>query len=103
MDSTGTSWLQILMIAVLLQHAAGFQLVKSPLRHFARLPICADNKGYSSEETIKAMQDARNCEANGLSPGAGLATADEQAEVQNENFSSTFFRNNNNSFSFFCT
>lgn len=30
------------------------------------------------------MQAARNCAANGLSPGAGLATADEQAEVRLE-------------------
>ena len=36
---------------------------------------------YSSEETVTAMENARACAANGLSPGAGLATADEQAEV----------------------
>jgi hypothetical protein len=36
---------------------------------------------YSSEATAKAMEAARQCEANGLSPGAGLPTAEEQAEV----------------------
>lgn len=36
---------------------------------------------YSSDETVAAMENARACAANGLSPGAGLATADEQAEV----------------------
>ena len=36
---------------------------------------------YNSEATLKAMEAARNCAASGLSPGAGLATAEEQAEV----------------------
>lgn len=36
---------------------------------------------YNSEATVKAMEAARNCAASGLSPGAGLPTADEQAEV----------------------
>lgn len=42
------------------------------------LPPAGD---YSSEATQKAMLAARNCAASGLSPGAGLATAEEQAEV----------------------
>jgi hypothetical protein len=70
------------MIAAILQFSASFHISKLPHTRFARIVPCADGKGYSSEETIKAMQDARNCEANGLSPGAGLATADEQAEVR---------------------
>ena len=82
MNSSGTYWLQILLIAVLIQHSLSFRLTKLPHSRFVRIAPCADGKGYSSEETIKAMQDARDCEANGLSPGAGLATADEQAEVQ---------------------
>lgn len=81
MNSTGTYWLQILMIALLFEYSVSFHLSKLRNLHFARITLCAEGKGYSSEETIKAMQDARNCEANGLSPGAGLATADEQAEV----------------------
>jgi hypothetical protein len=70
------------MIAAILQFSASFHIRKLPRTRYARIARCADGKGYSSEETIKAMQDARNCEANGLSPGAGLATADEQAEVR---------------------
>lgn len=31
--------------------------------------------------TAQAMTNARNCESAGLSPGAGLATADEQADA----------------------
>ena len=41
----------------------------------------SESGSYSSEETVTAMENARACAANGLSPGAGLATADEQAEV----------------------
>ena len=41
----------------------------------------AEGSSYSSAETVAAMENARTCAANGLSPGAGLATADEQAKV----------------------
>lgn len=34
---------------------------------------------YTSDATETAMKNARNCVANGLSPGAGLSSADEQA------------------------
>lgn len=52
--------------------------------HIHRTFQAADSSDYSSKETVKAMQDARDCAANGLSPGAGLATADEQAEVRHK-------------------
>eukprot|EP00596_Hydrurales_sp_CCMP1899_P001474 CAMPEP_0119051098 /NCGR_PEP_ID=MMETSP1177-20130426/72830_1 /TAXON_ID=2985 /ORGANISM="Ochromonas sp, Strain CCMP1899" /LENGTH=120 /DNA_ID=CAMNT_0007030189 /DNA_START=195 /DNA_END=556 /DNA_ORIENTATION=+ len=40
-----------------------------------------EDEGYTSEETAKAMEAARQCAANGLSPGAGLPTAEEQSEA----------------------
>lgn len=52
------------------------RLVRSTQEHFS-----SSRQGDSSEATIKAMEAARNCAASGLSPGAGLATAEEQAEV----------------------
>ena len=52
--------------------------------HIHRTYQAVDSADYSSKETIKAMQAARDCAANGLSPGAGLATADEQAEVRQQ-------------------
>ena len=36
---------------------------------------------FSAEDTSKAMAAARQCAAKGLSPGAGLETADEQADA----------------------
>jgi hypothetical protein len=35
----------------------------------------------NDKEIVKAMENARNCEKQGLSPGAGLCTAEEQAEA----------------------
>ena len=36
---------------------------------------------FSAEDTAKAMAAARQCAAKGLSPGAGLETADEQSDA----------------------
>jgi hypothetical protein len=41
----------------------------------------AEGKEFSAEETKRAMEAARACAQKGLSPGAGLATAEEQAEA----------------------
>ena len=44
-------------------------------------PSRAKNASRDAEDISKAMADARACEESGLSPGAGLADADAQAEA----------------------
>ena len=48
------------------------------VREFVLRAASGPASDFSAEETAKAMADARNCAAKGLSPGAGLATAEEQ-------------------------
>lgn len=48
------------------------------VRKAALQAVSGPASDFSAEETAKAMADARNCAAKGLSPGAGLATAEEQ-------------------------
>ena len=44
-------------------------------------PSRAKDASRDAEDISKAMADARACEESGLSPGAGLADADAQAEA----------------------
>ena len=53
----------------------------SASRRPMRFPAAENSSTFSAEETARAMEAARVCAAKGLSPGAGLATADEQAEA----------------------
>jgi hypothetical protein len=81
MLSHRTCVLLTITIVLISSLVSGLKNPRLPTRHKFRLKSTEDSS-YSSAETVAAMENARTCAANGLSPGAGLATADEQAEVQ---------------------
>lgn len=73
--------LVLVVFAALCAYVEGFQLNSMLRAHIPRKVSLFVGAEYNSEATLKAMEAARNCAASGLSPGAGLATAEEQAEV----------------------
>ena len=77
----GQLLLCLLAVSCFYDYVESFNCRQVPLTRYAPACSSSSREDYSSEATIKAMEAARNCAASGLSPGAGLATAEEQAEV----------------------
>lgn len=80
MLSYRTCVLLTITIALMSSLVSTLKISRLPIRHNFSIKS-TEGGSYSSAETVAAMENARTCAANGLSPGAGLATADEQAEV----------------------
>ena len=81
MSTNFTTISVIVVLASLCVYVEGFQSNSMLRAHITRKFSLLAGADYNSEATLKAMEAARNCAASGLSPGAGLATAEEQAEV----------------------
>lgn len=91
MNSTGVLLLSVLALARLSPFVHGLLHSGTPARWLTRTHVHqstpsgrdtgATTGAAEDASTAKAMAAARECEAAGLSPGAGLATAEEQAEA----------------------
>ena len=79
----------VIFLLLIIAIVNGFKTLPlmSPQARFAKTLLAAEQNGSNSNSKSnnknmdKAMSAAKECERNGLSPGAGLPTAEEQAEA----------------------
>lgn len=69
----------LLVLALTLSNAFSFKV--TCLHKFSRVSPLRLSKETDAEDIRQALENARKCAASGLSPGAGLATADEQSDA----------------------
>lgn len=72
--------LLLIYISLFVLYGDSFIHLRRPVARSIYRPL-SDNNSIENEKLVESMEKARQCANKGLSPGAGLATADEQSDA----------------------